>query len=147
MKAKKTAIKNPVSKPPRKIQANKLVHTEVVGDLDWLGGYNEAPPNWREIDEKEFSQRTLYDSCSPEFIVFRQIMDKKKPCISAHLLVYWDNSGVSIVSDYWGKDGKFVHFYSFAKCSHDWKSVSIGHCLRRETCTKCGISHEVDSSD
>ncbi len=33
-----------------------------------------------------------------------------------------------------------------ASCVHVWRSERIGHCLHRDTCTRCGSSRERDSS-
>lgn len=43
-------------------------------------------------------------------------------------------------------DGRPVRYFRWSACAHDFRSKTIGNCLHRYTCTKCGVSYDVDSS-
>ena len=134
----------------------KLVSTgpTAAHQAKW-GGYNDVPPGWRKISQKELVQRTHFRSYSPEFTEFRQmIVDPNKPMVDAHLQFYWDGTGVGIVSDYWKGT---VTFYAFG-CDHDYREMGqdecrkhgiqhFGRCWHVSECTKCGNINAVDSSD
>lgn len=123
----------------------------------WLGHYNDQPPNWREITEKELAQDTRFGSYSPDYTEFRQIMIPGKPTLSVKLYVFWDGTGVGLAINYLGEGYydkprppeplKHVRWFSFAKCLHEYEERNIGRCLHRYTCKKCGFAHTVDSSD
>lgn len=64
--------------------------------------------------------------------------------------IYHDGTGI-FVARHWsvtpdGKNDMKVSFFRFG-CKHEIESTQIGRCLHRDTCKKCGWSHEVDSSD
>ena len=41
-----------------------------------------------------------------------------------------------------------IYWWKFAHCWHEHQtSKNIGRCLNRYTCTDCGYSHDIDSSD
>ena len=42
---------------------------------------------------------------------------------------------------------KYIPYKCKCKCDHDWNEVTIGRCLHKWTCTKCGVQITVDSSD
>lgn len=138
--------------------------SSVKHDLDhekkW-GGFNDFPPNWREIGEKEFAQSHFF-TYTPKFVEYRQMLERDErglmkiagKCVSAFLYLYDDGVGYAIQSDYWG--GK-VHYYRFG-CDHSYRAISSDECRNRNIyhggkcfhvseCTKCGYIHAVDSSD
>lgn len=39
------------------------------------------------------------------------------------------------------------HFACECTCDHHWTSVTIGKCLHRDTCSRCGLVVQRDSSD
>ncbi len=70
-----------------------------------------------------------------------------------HLLVYFadaynrQNGGfaVAVIRNGYPKPSD-VRYYEWSACKHDFRSKNIGNCLNRYTCTKCGVSHDIDSS-
>ena len=125
------------------------------------GGFNDFPPNWREIDEKTFSQSHFF-MYTPKIVEYRQMLERDenglmkmdKMCVSAHLYIFEDGVGFAMHSDYWA--GK-IRFYQFG-CQHDYRPVSSDECRNRgiyhggkffhvSECSKCGYIMAVDSSD
>jgi len=123
-------------------------------------GYNSAPPNFKEIDENTFMHRFDSYGCGTKQ-EFRQIWQGKglkgklekefqNSIMSIHLFWYIDGTGMGIYVDREYSD-RFNYkykgrYFSFCLCEHDYNSVSIGPCLTRNICKKCGYANEVDSS-
>lgn len=69
----------------------------------------------------------------------------------ANILVYWLDQGsyqgggfaVAVTHKYGAEK---VRYFGWRACEHDFAQKNIGNCLNRYTCTKCGASHDVDSS-
>lgn len=111
-----------------------------------LGGYNDFPNNWREIDVTEFGKTMNYY----KFIAseFRQMVseDYTSPSVSATLFVYHDQTGIAI-----DRNGRT---YAFG-CDHEmeetkWDSEKFGtrfNCNTAYKCKKCGYTKVIDSSD
>jgi hypothetical protein len=116
-------------------------------DKTIVGGYNDNPPNLKEITQLEFCQ-SMFFSYGAEHIESRQVIDKSKGFNSkmTELWLYWyyDHSGVAIEHDYWKGTLKF---FKFTLCEHDYKETNLGRCFNRLTCQKCGFSQDIDSSD
>jgi hypothetical protein len=58
------------------------------------------------------------------------------------------DANFAMSSDYWSKK---VRYFMFADCYHDWKEISATNntawnCYHYCKCSKCGASHEYDSS-
>jgi hypothetical protein len=115
--------------------------------------YNQAPPNFKEITEKEFAQSFLWN-WAPAKQERRQISrEELRGCGIEHppnqgmlgVLMFWhaDKTGVAMSADWWA--GK-LRFFKFAVCLHDFTGEKLGNCYYRHTCKKCGYSHTVDSS-
>ncbi len=119
------------------------------------GQYNEFPPNWREVDEKEYVQKGMRRVYSPRMVEFRQVVmrglpDDRNPegrdyYHNLNLEWFHDGNGSAYTFDYWA--GKMRYFF-FATCEHTMAHVSRdGNCLNTYRCTKCGYTNQVDSSD
>ena|SRR3990172_721485 len=114
------------------------------------GQFNDFPPNWRKLTEKEFAQ-SHFSSYTPEFVDFRQMMrfpfdssSKDESYVVAHLYFMHDNCGYAMSADYW--KGK-VSYYKFG-CEHDMVHISNdGRYLNTYKCSICGYVNQVDSSD
>jgi hypothetical protein len=109
-----------------------------------IGNYNSFPPNMEEIGEKEFAQSMffVYDGVRE----FRQPIKEFNKLFIGSLRIWWffDKTYIALYNDFWyGK----VHYYRGWICKHDYEGVTIGRCLTKYTCKKCGFVHEVDSSD
>lgn len=61
----------------------------------------------------------------------------------ARLFFMHDQIGYALIGDYHAGTVKVFRF----GCEHAMKSETVGNCLHRYTCTKCGFSEVVDSSD
>ena len=149
----------------------KVVHSDEVVDTKKDGGYNDAPPGWREITPKELA-RSHYADRDPDSIEFRQFIlpeDKDADRVTiqnVRLLRYYDGTGISIVTSFWGgqkygNDGwekeQHVRFFAFG-CAHERKELSYDECKERGIyhagrcwhvweCQKCGHTEGHDSSD
>lgn len=108
------------------------------------GGYNDFPPNWRRLTEKQFAQGGFF-TFSPVLVEYRQMLNhvttrERKPlrdqaAMSAKLFYMHDNTGYAITNDYWAG---YVRFYAFG-C----RGVHQNH----TTCPECGFAANYDSSD
>lgn len=69
----------------------------------------------------------------------------------ANLLLYWlghshfigGGFAVAVFRQY---REERVQYYEWRACDHKFEEKSIGHCLTKSTCKKCGRSFETDSS-
>jgi hypothetical protein len=104
-------------------------------------------PNMKPSSEKEFwGWRASYSFTMEIWVGQIQINGEW-----ATLLLYW-------VGHSWFIGGGFavavfrqyreerVEYFEWRSCDHDFKSKSIGNCLTRDTCTKCGKFFDTDSS-
>ena len=111
-----------------------------------LGGYNESPPNMKEISEDEFYRRLLM--YHPTHIDFKQVFDYDDgTCMNLHLFIYDEGeqaTGIAI-----GEVNRQRKFFSFATCQHEWeKNVAESRmCYHVAYCKKCGVRIAIDSSD
>lgn len=117
------------------------------------GGYNDAPPNFKEITEKEFAQSHFF-TYSPEATNTRQITDfeGETQMLPVTLFFFFDGSGVGMSSNY-----KKVRYFKFDLCEHDYEELSYikakelglmhhGMCWHVLKCKKCGFVQSYDSS-
>lgn len=112
--------------------------------------FNDVPPNFREITEKEFAQSKFF-VYSPERWEYRQITRKedlerlqRKSALVIRMAHFYDGTGIAIESDYWA--GK-VHYFWFGACEHKERTQrNIGNCLNEYTCKNCGFVETLDSS-
>jgi hypothetical protein len=120
------------------------------------GGFNDFPPNWKEITEKEFAQGMFF-SYTPTLTEHRQMGRMEvgsEPMLTATLYFFHDGSGVALASDFWA--GK-VRYFSFTCCVHEFRRpteaehvrgvVRPGRCFHVSICDKCNYVSAVDSSD
>jgi len=111
-----------------------------------VGGYNDLPPEFKEISEKEFAQ-SMFFSYSPMKVEFRQarlIKDSEMHLQSMRIYWFYNYTYIVIWNDYWA--GK-VHFAKGQLCEHAFECKNLGRCLNKYTCKKCGFTEEIDSSD
>ena len=123
-----------------------------------FGGYNDTPPGWREISEKEFVKGKFFTH-SPEKVEVRQLRDagvkaeSGSPLINARLYFFHDGTGVAMMDDHWA--GK-IRFFAFG-CDHKYQEVygqtardlglqATGNCQHAYICEKCGHHMIVDTS-
>lgn len=133
-------------------EPSDLTDAEQKAHREAFGGYNDFPPNWKEIDETEVtSGRCHIRVYRPELIEYRQmgkLMAGAKPLLDCRLYFFHDGYGYAVHYDYWKK--KIRHF-TFARCLHEYKQISRPAGNRsgesRYQCTKCGYINSVDTSD
>jgi hypothetical protein len=116
---------------------------EVPEKYKEFGKFNDFPPNWKQITEEEFS-RSNFSIYMPEYIGFRQMMNKKDMSgfVAANLFFFHDNTGVAIEH----KNGK-INYYKFALCEHEFGEDKGKYMFEHTyTCKKCGYTYTVDSS-
>jgi len=118
---------------------------EMLQDEKVIGGYNDLPPNFKQITEKEFAQSSFfnYEPIRREFRQVRNLVEKE---MYSAIILFWysDGSGIAIRRDFW--EGK-IYFYSFYICEHDYETIENRMCYIKSKCIKCGHISEVDSSD
>ncbi|MGG3810923.1 hypothetical protein ABEV34_04640 [Methylorubrum rhodesianum] len=54
--------------------------------------------------------------------------------------------GYAVLSPRGWKSEKPAIYVRWTACDHKWRSKTVGNCLTRYTCERCGSAHEVDSS-
>jgi hypothetical protein len=120
----------------------------MLGDMEWLGRYNVAPTNFREVEEAEFAQMHMdgYMVMTEERQLLEYHDGTKIPSrIHCTLFIHSGNCGYAIERDYWKKK---VRYYRFDKCIHNWVHTEVlGRCYNRYTCSKCGEKQSIDSGD
>lgn len=138
---------------------------------------NSAPVGWREVDEFEFAQAQCEYGLNTLYKEYRQMhyladgtkirQFGKEAYIHACLFFNHDGTGYAMqFFHYWfvgntehydykrkhgyglprPKNARAVKFFRFG-CDHEIKEESVGRCLHRRTCVKCGYERVVDSSD
>lgn len=122
-------------------------HTGIVNPEkfeDVFGGYNDYPPNWKQVTEKEFSH-SMFFFYEPTIRDHRQMMtDSRSSMLDATLYFFHDGSGVAMSADHKNEE---VNYYTFGVNEHDFEERNIGRCLTEKKCKRCGYVEEVDSSD
>ena len=123
-----------------------------------FGGYNDAPPNFKEITEADFASSKFF-VYSPVEQDFRQIimkgLDGREVYTDIRLYIFHDGTGVGIVADQHA--GK-VRYFQFGVCEHKYRELSAaesrkkgvehwGMCWHVYQCDKCGDMTSADSSD
>lgn len=122
------------------------------------GRFNDAPPGLTEITAEEFAQSGFFTWCKvgQEFRQVCRGIDQTKmltpfPDMLSLTMFYMNHdANFAIAQDYWGKK---VRYFKFAVCYHDWKEITAAeagkramNCYHYCKCSKCGASHEYDSS-
>lgn len=106
-------------------------------------------PNLQESTEAAFwSWRTSYSFNAEAWTSQRRYEGQW-----GHLLIYWLNQGhlmdggfavLVLRNDY--PASATIRYFEWRACPHDFKSKTIGNCLTRYACAKCGVFYDVDSS-
>lgn len=117
-----------------------------------LADYNSAPPNFKEITQKELVQSSFF-IWEPWKYETRQIIktecdrfgvESKYP-LSIRMFHYLDGTGVALSGDW---HAGTLRFFKFAECVHVFDSGrKLGNCYYEYVCGKCGYKNRVDSSD
>lgn len=121
-----------------------------------FGGYNDLPPNFKEITLEEFAQSKFF-SYGPMWVDYKQI-DRlqwdESHYLSLILFGLYDGTGFAIHNDYWSKK---LRFFKFARCEHEYRELTQQECGERRInhfgmcwhvieCQKCGRIESYDSS-
>jgi len=122
--------------------------------------FNDFPLNMREISSSDFWH--WFSTYTPFATEFRQPLLPKEPGDIARS--FWGNltllysnytctEGYAFTTkwDYTQPNGGphdfWPRFFKFGECIHIDTARTIGSCLTRYTCQKCGRSYTIDSSD
>lgn len=135
-----------------------------------FGGFNDWPPNVREIPANEFwSYFFTYGIGANEHrqMITRvgtdhdPVSKEERRC----MIQQGVSNGFFYQSGYFfykgdGSDSGYImtrdvtnakvyprKFYKFSVCEHEYVEKNVGRCLHEYTCTKCGHRFQVDSSD
>lgn len=110
----------------------KLSYAEGIGE------WGQFPTPYRESTAAEFWRiMTLY---TPEFIDYNQIAINGR---TEEVRFYYFPTCAFAVSDIGKGDIKYWKI----GCEHEWEEETVGHCLHKFTCKKCGFVMTQDSSD
>ena len=125
------------------------VNAAIEAHKEQYGGYNDAPPGWREIDEAAFVKGHFF-TYNPEKLEYRQLRQGDRPMLSVRLYFFHDGTGVGMSGD-----GGELRFFAFG-CQHKYRELSVKEAREHGfqmhafdhayTCEKCGHTHVVDSS-
>lgn len=113
----------------------------VFSDLMWLPNEHPVPPStFASYVTRAKLVMTEYGS---------RRRDEEK-CDGAMLALFVDHletygGGMAMFTPH---DSRYPpEFFSWNKCNHKYRRINLGNCYNRYTCTECGASYEVDSSD
>ena len=104
-------------------------------------------PNLRPIEAKEFWGWQASYTMKAEAWLGSYKVDGEH----ANVIAYWanlaglENAGFAVAIIYRGTVADEAKYFWWGVCDHKWSHKTIGNCLHKYTCTKCGASHEVDS--
>lgn len=117
------------------------------------GGFNEFPPQWREISEKEFVNRGFFHYMA-QIIEYRQMLAKeKKEKLLCATLFHMPVPGEGFALAHQAGE---LRFFAFG-CDHQWKELTpleareegvthFGTFDHVYKCSKCGRTKAEDSS-
>ena len=115
---------------------------------DLVGGYNDAPPNMRDIDEDTFFNElttwawSLYDS--------RQVTNKEQPLSGFRKMQLWlhgNGDGIGFWCERVSPTEFKRHYFRFGPCVHRYQETMRARCYREMRCVNCGHRTAIDSSD
>ena len=117
-----------------------------------IGGYNDFPPNMRDIPENRFwSEFMLW---AWPYNDSRQAYDKSVEnwwnTANTTLRLWFDSQGegIGFVSEIVKAERvRPTKFFRFSPCLHTYETVIKRKCYSKSRCTKCGKVLEIDSSD
>jgi hypothetical protein len=124
---------------------------DVLAWADKYFGVDGPPPNLREVDEAEIAQRSPFLTYTPNATDFRQFVvpaaNGAPEHVSMTLFLYYDQTGVGLVRDYWAKRIRWFR----CGCAHTYIEESRPAGNRSgehvDRCTKCGFRRCYDTSD
>ena len=121
--------------------------------LDAVGAKNtlEDPfplPNMRSVKETDFwAVRSTWSFTAEAYLGSHKI-DGDWATVTVFFLNSEDHYGGGYAVAYFHRYQKErVLYYRWSRCDHRFGSKNIGRCLTLYTCSKCGHSYEIDSSD
>ncbi|WP_175878854.1 hypothetical protein [Burkholderia sp. BCC0097] len=100
-------------------------------------GCDMLPNGWAEITREEFAKSRFFSYTPVATGWLRTTIG------DARMFFMHDQISYALIGDYWGGTVKVFRF----GCNHAMERKNVGNCMNRYTCTKCGFSETVDSSD
>lgn len=143
-----------------RLKYETIDNNDLIPDSEWDGHFNHMPKPFWEITRDEYLHRT--GGYTPEYTWYQQVTDipGEKTMLSLTFERYGANVYAVSSPNGWRcatkaeqEEGKYgIVFteeprYFRVGCNHEYSSQTIGNCLNRLTCSKCGHSYTVDSSD
>lgn len=134
------------------------IFTHLSEDEPVAGGYNDPPPNFREVTAEEISRSDFF-TYTPKFYFYRQIDPKRLPWnekyfLSVHFYGMSDGTGYGIASDWHGRKVRWFRYgceHNYVEKGTDWckehEIVHFGHCYHVYECSECKHVKAEDSSD
>lgn len=100
-------------------------------------GCDAHPIGWAEISQDDFAKS--------EFFRYEPYATgwSRTAIGDARMFFMPRDCGFALIGDYWG--GR-ISIFKFG-CQHDSNEETVGRCLTKYTCKKCGFVETVDSSD
>lgn len=133
---------------------------EEQAELGWLKGGKsyDFGLELEPITEAQLVAETNWGTFHPNHMGYSQNVEINGRKTSITFFVFYDGTGVAFSHDYWtayyetkGRETEGraapMQWYRFARCEHTIERTKLGNCYYRHTCTKCGFSEEVDTSD
>lgn len=123
----------------------KLTAMQHQEEPRWVGGYNSAPPNMRDITETEFWSE--FYSFLPEWSTTKQIIDDNHNFKELHLFGVPGWEAIGFFSN--NEKGLYTapkRFIRCGRCVHKFSKDYVGPTLRVYECILCGYHYTVDSS-
>lgn len=115
------------------------------------GGYNDVPPNWKEVNAATIATECLVRMYTPKLTEHRQISHtqiKERHMLACTLFFFHDGTGYAVHYDYWQKR---IRYFMFSRCEHTYGQVMrpAGNRsgIHTMACTKCGYVNSYDTSD
>lgn len=100
-------------------------------------GCDVLPTGWTEITWEEFAKSRFFAYSPIATGWSRTILG------DARMFFMHDDISYALIGEYWAGTVKVFRF----GCQHDMASETVGNCLNRCTCKKCGFAETIDSSD
>lgn len=100
-------------------------------------GCDVLPNGWTEISWDEFAKSSFFRYSPIATGWSRTVVG------DARMFFMHDQISYALISDYWGGT---VSVFRFG-CKHVMDRKNVGNCMNQYTCTKCGFSETIDSSD
>jgi hypothetical protein len=107
------------------------------------------PPNLKPCTEHDYWRSIWFDFKAESWIGRVQVADRSWATAMLFYVGHGDHidGGFAVLKVYSPSEAQRVEYFTWGACDHDFTQKTIGNCLNRYTCAKCGKAYDVDSSD